>query len=185
MLVKRQTAALGGSVSEQEKSNMRKTFEFPIEASLDSVLDTYMSTEFFIETMRLAGARSVEILEERDLEDGGRSWKAKITDTGRLPEFLRTSDIVVIINESSFHPSERKLVWQIMPAVQQRLIQLNGEIRIAETDGGVTLTYDASLDIHIPLLGRKTESLGLQIIGKECAKQAAFLSKWINKSVSV
>ena len=158
---------------------MQKTFEFPIKAPIDAVLETYLSTEFFIETMRLAGARSVEILEERDLEDGGRGWKAKITDTARLPEFLRTSDIVVIINESAFHPSERKLVWQIMPAVQQRLIRLSGEIRIAEIDGGAALTYDACLDIHIPLFGRKTESLGLQIIGKECAKQAAFLSKWI------
>ena len=160
---------------------MQKTFEFPISASLGAVLETYLNTDFFIETMRLAGARTVEIVEQRELADGGRSWKAKITDTARLPEFLRTSDIVVIINQSAFHPSERKLVWQIMPAVQQRLIRLGGEIRIAETDGGVTLTYDARLDVQIPLFGRKTEALGLQIIGKECAKQAAFLSKWIRE----
>lgn len=156
---------------------MKKHFEFSIPVSVDAAVATYKSTAFFIDTMKLAGARTVDIVEEETRSDGGRRWKARITDTAKLPEFLRTSDIVVIVNESEFHPSSRTLYFRIMPSVRLDLIRLTGEIHIEEDGPHTKLHYLIDLKISIPIIGKKTEGPGIQIIGKECKKQAAFLAE--------
>ena len=156
---------------------MKQQFEFSVPVSVDAVVETYKSTAFFIETMKLAGARTVDIIEEEALADGGHRWKARITDTTRLPAFLRVSDIVVIVNESEFHPHARKLKFRITPAIPLELVRLTGEIQIEEDGDHAKLIYAVNLQVNIPVIGRRTESPGIQIIGKECKKQAEFLAR--------
>ena len=141
-------------------------------------METYLRTDFFIASMKRAGARSVEIVEEAPLPDGGRRWKAKITESARLPEFLKTSDILIIINESAFSPKEKQLTFRIHPASSAIPVRLEGIIHLV--DGGATtrLLYDVDLSIKIPLISRKTELLGLKVVGDECRKQAALLGEW-------
>jgi hypothetical protein len=153
---------------------MRRVFEFPTAVFADDFVSLYNRTDFFIDTMKLTGARSVDIMEDEPLDDGGRRWKARITDALKLPDFLKTPDKVVFINESAFHPMDRRLEWSIMPIIRQSFIQLKGEIRIQDNGDRARLVYDVSLNMNIPFLGKKTEYIGLQIIGRACADQALF-----------
>ena len=95
---------------------MKQQFEFRVPATIHQVEATYQKTDFFLASMERAGARSIKIVEEEPLPDGGRRWKAKITESARLPEFLKTSDILVMINESTFSPSQKQLSFDIRPA---------------------------------------------------------------------
>lgn len=165
---------------------MRKSFDFLIHAPLEDVLKTYKCTDFFVENMKRAGADAIEIIEEESLPEEGRRWKAKLTDIRRLPDFLHITDVTDIINETTFLPDRRVLLWQIMPSIRQKIVRLSGEIRMtdtgqAEPNQKTKLVYDVSLTINIPLVGPKTEPLGLQLIGRECARQAAFLTDWLSR----
>ena len=157
---------------------MRQQFEFQVHAPIDNVVETYLKTEFFIASMERAGARSVALIESSDLPDGSRRWKAKITEAARLPQFLKTSDILIIVNESVFSPSERRLTFNIRPASAAIPIRLDGTIRLFDAGDDTRLQYDVKLSIKLPLINRKTEMLGLKVVGDECQKQAALLDEW-------
>jgi hypothetical protein len=158
---------------------MRRVFEFPVAASVSELVDLYSGTKFFIDTMKLAGARSVEMMEDESPADGTRRWKARMTEALKLPEFLMISDRVVIMNESVFHPLERRLDWRIMPSIKQSFIQLEGRIHMKEQGPGARLVYEVFLDVKIPVMGKKTESVGLQLIGRACADQARFAAECV------
>ena len=147
---------------------------------MTKVVDTYKKTDFFVASMEKAGALAVEIIEEETLPDGGRRWKAKITEASRLPEFLRTADILVMINESTFHPHKKKLEFNIAPSAKSVRVTLSGTIDLLEQAQETEIVYHVDLSIGIPLFGKKTEALGLKIVGDECGKQAALLERWAN-----
>ncbi len=162
---------------------MRKVFQFPVAVPVCDLVELYNTTEFFIDTMKAAGARSVELLEE-ELRADKKRWKAKVSEAFKLPEFLPISDRVTIINESTFFSNERRLEWHMMPSLGQKvpslgqhLLQFSGAIQIREHGLNACLVYDVSFDIKIPFVGKKAESVGLQVIGKACADQARFAEK--------
>ena len=157
---------------------MREDFVYTVAAHIHQATETYRKTDFFIASMKRAGALQVEVLEDEPLPDGGRRWKAKITENSRIPAFIRASDIVIVINESVFSPSEKRLTFRISPAAESVRVRLEGSIEIKERAGATELHYSIDLTVGIPLLGRQTEALGLKIVKEECRKQARLLEEW-------
>ncbi len=160
---------------------MRSSFTHSVPSPVDQVVSAYQSTEFFLATLKHAGAVTIEILEERAMPDGGRFWKAKISESSRVPEFLRASDVDIYINESTFRARERSLEWKISPHLQMTPIVLTGEIRLVETARGTDVNYEVNLEVRIPLIGPKLEEFGLRRIGIEFRKQAQFLKSWLDR----
>ncbi len=164
---------------------MRDSFTYTVSAPVEEAVGAYKTTEFFIATLEHAGAVSIEILEERPLPGEGRYWKAKISESSRVPEFLRASDLDIYINESAFDPPERKLSWQIRPNFSSGRFSLKGEISLFEEGMNATrLVYDVILEVKLPLIGGTAESFGLRKIGEEFRSQAAFLNEWLNQKRS-
>ena len=155
--------------------DMQQRFTHTVPYPIDQVISAYRQTAFFLATLKHAGAVTIDILEEKTLPGGGRFWKAKITESSRVPEFLRASDVDIYINESTFQP----LSWKIFPNIQADRIALSGTIRLAESDHGTELVYEVALEVGIPLVGTRLELYGLKKIGAECGKQAAFLERWL------
>lgn len=160
-------------------SGMQASFSHSVSYPIDRVTAAYRATDFFLATLKHAGAVAIEILEERALPDGGRFWRAKITESSRVPEFLRASDVDIYLNESTFHPNERRLTWCIAPNVQANRIHLSGNILLEALEEGTRLVYDVSLTVRLPFIGSKLESFGMKKIGREFQDQAAFLSEWL------
>ncbi len=163
---------------------MQRWFYFNIPESIDKVIEIYKDTDFFIETMKLAGARSVEITKETNIPLFHYEREAKITASLMLPTFLGSSRDIIITNKSSFFPNKRKLYWSVVSNIAAKFVDLSGEIEIEPATDGVKLKYNANVDIHFPGLGRKTESLILQIIGRKCAEQANFVSECIRRRIA-
>ena len=158
---------------------MKDNFTYEVPARIDDVVAAYKTTAFFIATLKHAGAVTIEIVEERPLPDEGRYWKAKITESSRVPEFLRASDLDIYINESAFDPPARKLSWKMKPNFSTGRFSLTGEIALFENGDNTRLIYGVNLDLKIPLIGPTAEVLGLRKIGDEFRKQADFLADWL------
>ena len=161
---------------------MRDSFTYTVSATVEEAVAAYKTTEFFLATLKHAGAVTIEILEERPLPGEGRYWKAKISESSRVPEFLRASDLDIYINESAFNPPKRKLSWQIRPNFSSGRFSLTGNISLFEEGKDATrLVYDVTLDVKVPLIGSAAEAFGLRKIGEEFRSQAAFLEQWLNR----
>lgn len=161
---------------------MRNRYTYTVSAPIEEAVAAYKTTEFFIATLKHAGAVTIEILEEKPLPGEGRYWKAKISESSRVPEVLRASDLDIYINESAFNPPERKLSWQIRPNFSTGRLSLTGDISLFEEGTNTTrLVYDVSLEVKIPFIGSTAETFGLRKIGEEFRSQAAFLNHWLNR----
>jgi hypothetical protein len=157
-------------------------FTYTVPAPIEDLVEVYKKTEFYLSTLKHAGAVSIDILEEKPLPDGGRYWKAKITESSRVPEFLRASDLDIYINESAFSPKERKLTWQIFPNFKTGRFSLKGVIELSESGDTTRAVYTADLRVRIPFIGKQAEAYGLKKIGDEFRKQKDFLTTWLRGS---
>jgi hypothetical protein len=162
------------------RGQVRASFTYTVPARVDQVVEVYKSTAFFLATLKHAGAVTIEILEERSLPGGGRYWRAKITESSRVPEFLRASDLDIYINESAFDPPKRKLTWRIFPNFKTGRFSLSGEIALLDAEAVTRVVYTADLKVRIPLIGRQAETYGLRKIGEELRKQSEFLASWLS-----
>ena len=158
---------------------MKDVFTFNIPAAIDDVVAAYKTTEFFLATLKHAGAITIDILDEGALPDEGHYWKAKITESTRVPEFLRASDLDIYINESAFDPSAGKLSWKIKPNFSAGRFNLNGDIAMSALEDTTQLLYRVNLHSKIPLVRSTAERIGLKKIGEEFKKQADFLTSWV------
>jgi hypothetical protein len=158
---------------------MKVSFTHRIPAPLAKVIDAYRSAEFYELKQRNSGATAVEILEASSLPDGAFRLKARVTEPSRVPAFLRKSETDTYVDDSLLDPRAGTLTWKVTPDRMADVFLLSGRIDFAADGEGTRVTYNTTLEVKIPLVGRKAESIGLEKTEAETAVQAEFLRSWV------
>lgn len=158
---------------------MEVSFTHEIPAPLDVVLEAYRSTDFYVAKQRNSGATAVEILATEDLPDGGFRLEARVTEPSRVPPPLRKSATETYVDNSLLDAEAGTLTWEVTPERMADVFLLSGRIDFVAKGGSTSVTYNTTLEVKIPLLGRKAERVGLEKTEAETAAQAAFLRSWV------
>ncbi|HUT78560.1 MAG TPA: DUF2505 family protein [Polyangia bacterium] len=158
---------------------MKVSFTHRIPASRDKVLAAYRSTEFYERKQRNSGATAVEILAAEDLPDDAFRLAARVTEPSRVPAFLRQSETDTYLDDSLLDPRAGTLTWKVTPERMADVFLLSGRIDFAADGDATRVTYNTTLEVRIPLVGRKAESIGLAKTEAETAVQAEFLRSWV------
>jgi len=158
---------------------MEVSFTHEIPAAREVVIDAYRSVAFYEAKQRGSGALSVEILEAGDLPDGRFRLRARVTEPSRVPAFLRKSETETYVDESVLDPRAGTLTWKVTPERMADVFLLSGRVDFAAHGGATRVTYNTTLEVRIPLLGRKAERIGLEKTEAETAAQAEFLRSWV------
>jgi hypothetical protein len=158
---------------------MKVSFTHSIPAPLGKVLEAYRSTEFYERKQRNSGATEVAILEAADRPDGTFLLRARVTEPSRVPAFLRKSETETYVDDSVLDPRAGTLTWKVTPERMADVFRLSGRVEFAADGDGTRVTYHTTLEVKLPLVGRKAESIGLEKTEAETAVQAEFLRSWI------
>jgi hypothetical protein len=158
---------------------MKVSFTHRIPAPLDKVLAAYRSAEFYERKQLNSGATAVEILAAEDQPGGGFRLRARVTEPSRVPAFLRQSETDTYVDDSLLDPRAGTLTWKVTPDRMADVFLLSGRIDFAADGDATRVTYNTTLEVRIPLLGRKAESIGLEKTEAETAVQAEFLRSFL------
>lgn len=163
---------------------MRVRFEHLIPAPVEKVIAAYRDPDFYVKKSLNSGALSVEIIEREEFQDGRVRLKARATEPSRVPAFLRKSDVDEYVDENILDPNARVLTWRITPKMGADKVFLSGRVEFVPEGPKTRVVYHTELEVRIPLVGGKAEKMGLADTEKECARQAEFLTRWLEESAS-
>jgi len=157
---------------------MKVTFEHVVPVPLEKVMEAYGDMDFFAAKQKDAGAISVEVLETEDLPGGKLRWKARVKEPSRVPKFLRKSEVDTYTDDSVLDPAAGTMTWRVTPEMMADVFFLSGVVEFHEAGEGTRVVYNTTLEVKIPLVGKKAEKVGLEKTEEACKQQADFLTKW-------
>ncbi len=164
---------------------MKVSISHVVPVPVEKAVSAYGDMEFYAARQKDAGAITVDILETEDIPDGKFRFRARVTEPSRMPSFLRKSDVDTYVDDSMLDPEARTLTWKITPSMGADLFKMSGRVDFeAQGDSTTRVTYNVTMEVKIPLLGKKAEKHGLARTEEACAQQSAFLKKWINERSS-
>ena len=67
------------------------------------------------------------------------------------------------------------------PSMAADLFKMSGRVDFEAQGDSTRVTYNVTMEVKIPLLGKKAEKHGLSRTEEACEQQSAFLEKWINE----
>jgi Protein of unknown function (DUF2505) len=160
---------------------MKVVFEHMIDAAKKKVVEAFLDEEFYVAKQKSGGAISVESLEYTDLGGGKFKMRNRVSEPSRLPPFLRKSDIDTFTDETLVDSEGGRLTWKVTPQIGADKFFLSGQVEFVEAGDKTRVVYSTTLEIKVPLLGKKAEKMGLASTKEETARQAAFLNEWVSK----
>ena len=159
---------------------MKVRYERTIQGTVQQCIAAYRSAEFYSEKQKSSGALSVEVLETEDLDNQCWRMKAKVAEPTRMPSFLKKSDVDTYIDDTVLDPGAGTMTWKITPEFGAEAFFLSGVVEFHDRGETTLAVYNVTLEVKIPLVGKKAEKLGLAKTEEETDKQAAFLQSWID-----
>ncbi len=160
---------------------MKMSITKVVPISIEKAIGAYGNMEFYTARQKDAGAITVDVLETEDLPDGKFRFSVRVTEPSRVPSFLRKSDVDTYVDDSVLDRETQTLTWKITPSVAADLFKMSGRVDFAAQGDSTRVTYNVTMEVKIPLLGRKAEKHGLAKTEEACEQQSAFLEKWINE----
>ena len=160
---------------------MKVSITHVVPVPVEKAVSAYGDMEFYAARQKDGGAISVDILETEDLRDGKFRFRARVTEPSRVPSFLRKSDVDTYVDDSVLDTTARTLTWKITPSVAADLFKMSGRVDFSAQENSTRVTYNVTMEVKIPLLGKKAEKHGLAKTEEACEQQSAFLKKWINE----
>ncbi|MBM4398266.1 MAG: DUF2505 domain-containing protein [Deltaproteobacteria bacterium] len=158
---------------------MKVRHEHVIDAPVEKVMATYADKAFYVEKLKNSGAISVDVVEHAEQPGDRVRWKAKVSEPSRFPAFLRKSDVDTYVDDSVLDRPAGTLTWKVTPAIMADKFFLSGLMEFRKEGKGTRLSFTTRMDVKIPLVGGKAESIGLSKTEEEVARQVAFLRKWL------
>lgn len=158
---------------------MKVSYEHTIDQPIEKVLDAYRSRDFYEAKQRAAGALSVDI-RRWDVDDAKNlTLQAHCTEKSRLPAFLRKSDVEGYLDESRLDAAKKVMEWKVIPDRAADKFVLNGKVEFIENGDKTRVIYTTTLEVKMPVVGKKAEKIGLSQTEEETSSHADFLRKWL------
>ncbi len=163
---------------------MKVSIMHVVPVPVEKAISAYGDMEFYTARQKDAGAITIDVLETEDLPDEKFRFRVRVTEPSRVPSFLRKSDVDTYVDDSVLDTTAQTLTWKITPSVAADIFKMSGRVDFAAQDDSTRVTYNVTMEVKIPLLGKKAEKHGLSRTEDACAQQSAFLEKWINEQSS-
>jgi len=158
---------------------MKVKHEHVVDAPTEKVIAAYKDDAFYVAKLKNSGAITVEVLEREELPGGKLRRKARVSEPSRIPAFLRKSDVDTYIDDHVIDPVASVQTWKITPAVMADRFFLSGSVEFKKEGDKTRLVFNTELEVKIPLVGSKAETIGLSKTEEEVSRQVEFVRKWM------
>lgn len=158
---------------------MKVRHEHVVEAPFEKVMAAYADDDFYVAKLKNSGALSVEVLEREDLGGGKIRRKARVSEPSRIPQFLRKSDVDTYVDDHVLDTKAGIQTWKVTPSMMADKFFLSGSVQFLREGASTRIVFETVMEVKIPLVGGKAESIGLSKTEEEVGRQVAFLRTWL------
>lgn len=167
---------------------MSRSFDLSADytGSVERVRSAFSDEQYWLARLADSGADTAT-LDDMTVDDDGtvRVATTQTLRTDRLPAMVtqfHPRDLAIVRHETWQPLSDGVAHAEVTGAVPGAPVSLTGTAALAPRDGGSRLTFTASVEVHIPLVGGKLESFIGGKLAELVAAEQRFTTVWITEN---